>query len=236
MRSKLWACVAAAAAALAFTSGEAFAGSVLTAQLDGFNVSVGSVLTGHFDLTVQGAVGTNVATATGVFTVTGGTLAANFGGIGAVRPMSGILTNFVSTVTGTTGINTQPAFGGDIFAEADSYASHPSIWGGGSQYIRFDFGALRVDGLSGYALAGAGSTSTPVGKIYDYHGSVYTNFWMDRVTIIEPCGAHLYTTGDWLAKVTTHELCPPIPEPSSIAVGALMLLGAGAWTWRRRRR
>ncbi len=238
MRLELWVFAAVAAVGLAVHAREACAASVLAAQLEGFNVSAGSALKGRFDLTFTGNVGSNMGSVAGTFLVTGGSMAANFGGVGALAPMTGSLSNFHSTVTGTNGINTQPAFGGNIFAEAATYANQPHVWGGGTQFITFDYGTLRIDGLGGaYALVGGGSTMPTMGKIYRYNGSTYVNFWLNRVQIITPAGTWTKSSGDWIAGVTTSSLSPepPIPEPSSVAVGALMALGLGGWAWRRRR-
>ena len=217
MRSWILTAAAAAALALALPTPRAEAGTVLEATVkDGY-----------------------VASLYGLLRLSVGYYRNWFGGDVATPRISATLTNFESTVTGTTGINTQAPFAGDIFAEAATYAPAPKYWKP-TEYIKFSFDELYVEGLNGaYLAAGRGSTMPNMGKIYNYNGKLLVNFWMDRVTFNSPYGTQsTFTTGDWITVVLDHSLTgghEPIPEPSTYAMMAISLLGLGFWMQRRRR-
>jgi len=201
---------------------------------------LGGRLSGTFDGTFVGTVGSNAATFTAPFVVTGGSFASAFGGVGATASLVSNLSNFQSTVTGMTGVDSQPAFGGDLFAEVETYAASPDLYGVTStQHVMFDFDEIRIDGLGGqYASAGPGSVlMAHMGKIYNFGGQLYLTFWFDRTTFNVPDGTlTVVESADFLTAVVSHQVIDPIPEPSTWAALALTTLGAGGWLLRRRRR
>ncbi len=239
MNRWIWATAAAAVFAFALPASVAEAGAVMEATVKDGYVNAGGKLKGNWTAEITGDVGSNVAQLDGSFSVTGGKWKNWFGGYGAVTSISSTLTNFESTVTGTTGINTQAAFGGDLFAEAATYAASASSWAP-TEYIKFSFDELYIQGLNGaYLAAGRNSTSSPMGKIYNYNGNVLVNFWMDRLTFNSSSGKQtVLSTGDWITVVLDHSVSggnEPVPEPSTWAMMAIGAAGIGFWMQRRRR-
>lgn len=225
------------AALCGFTAEQAHAGTLTATIKDGY-ASAGDKLTGSWTATITGETGSNTASLTGSFKVSGGNYASWFGGVGAVVPISATLTNFESNVTGTTGINTQAGYGGDIFAEAGDYAPAPSSWNP-DEFIMFDYGSLLITGNNGAkAEFGLGTTGMdPVGKIYNYNGKTRVNFWANRTTFTSSSGwTKVVSHGDWIPVVTSSGTTgDPVPEPSTYAMAFLGLLGFGGWMRRKRK-
>ena len=233
--------IAALVAVVAFFgafAGDARAASVLTADLESPGEVYFTYLYGSYDMKFSGVVGSDVATLNGTFNVTGGAAAPYFGGVGAQLTMSSTLTNFESSVTGNTGITTQPAFGGDIFAEAATYAPTSGLYDHGPEYISFDFDHIMITaGPQATLYAGMASNPAPKGFIYNYNGLTYVNFWMNAMTYDIPECGHPFSvsTGDWLTVVVNSSVGEPVPEPGTIAMGAIAAVGVGTWLRRRRR-
>lgn len=234
---KKWMLTAALAGAVlcGMTVETAQAGTLTTTIKDNY-AKAGDKLDGSWTATITGTTGLNTATLTGSFTVGGGTYAGWFGGVGAVVPISATLTNFESNVTGRTGLNTDAAFNGDVFAEAGSYAASTSGWNP-EEFISFDFGSLLVTGQNGAKLEFGLGTSGPIGKIYNYNNTTRVNFWANRSTFTSSSGwTTIVKHGDWIGTVqTTGTTGEPVPEPSTYAMAFLGLLGFGGWMRRRKK-
>lgn len=213
----------------------------LTSQMFDGDGTVGAYgLTGSYNLTFTGEVGTDTASLTGTLDVNLGNYTPYFG---PLAPVSATLTGFHNSVTGANGI-VSAGYGGDIFKEIDAtFAVNPDpIHAYNGDHIGFGFDKIRIDGIGGaYAELGPGSSMSPMGYFFKSHIGVGMNFWFDNVRFYIPqiSGSPInHPQLDLIGTVLHSSVTPPgdpVPEPSTYAMALLGLAGLGGWMRRKRK-